>query len=153
MSLSIKSAFVGSIITAELLGIFDNLLFTKLLFKKETSRTGDWKYSGIDQDQHLLNSPWVKPLRRFLLCLNIMAISFLIIALAKPYHSYNQDATDEEFKNGIDIILAMDVSVSMLAMDFEPNRLEAANLRASVGTTGDSYDNALAETVNGLYKT
>ena len=26
------------------------------------------------------------------------------------------------------------------------------NLRASVGTTGDSYDNALAETVNGLYK-
>ena len=32
------------------------------------------------------------------------------------------------------------------------NRLEAANLRASVGTTGDSYDNALAETVNGLYK-
>ena len=33
------------------------------------------------------------------------------------------------------------------------NRLEAANLRASVGTTGDSYDNALAKTVNGLYKT
>ena len=33
------------------------------------------------------------------------------------------------------------------------NRLEAANLRASVGTTGDSYDNALAETINGLYKT
>lgn len=33
------------------------------------------------------------------------------------------------------------------------NRLETANLRASVGTTGDSYDNALAETVNGLYKT
>ena len=33
------------------------------------------------------------------------------------------------------------------------NRLEAANLRASVGTTGNSYDNALAETVNDLYKT
>ncbi|MCK8639827.1 IS3 family transposase [Acinetobacter schindleri] len=33
------------------------------------------------------------------------------------------------------------------------NRLEDANLRASVDTTGDSYDNALAETVNGLYKT
>ena len=33
------------------------------------------------------------------------------------------------------------------------NRLEAAHLRASVGTTGDSYDNALAETVNCLYKT
>ena len=33
------------------------------------------------------------------------------------------------------------------------NRLGAENLRASIGTTGDSYDNALAETVNGLYKT
>ena len=33
------------------------------------------------------------------------------------------------------------------------NRLEAANLRASVGTTGNSYENTLAETVNGLYKT
>lgn len=30
--------------------------------------------------------------------------------------------------------------------------LVVANLRASVGTTGDSYDNTLAETVNGLYK-
>ena len=33
------------------------------------------------------------------------------------------------------------------------NRLEATNLRASVGTSGDSYDHVLAETVNGLYKT
>jgi len=32
-------------------------------------------------------------------------------------------------------------------------RLIEAGVRASVGTVGDSYDNALAETVNGLYKT
>ncbi|WP_430508765.1 integrase core domain-containing protein, partial [Escherichia coli] len=32
-------------------------------------------------------------------------------------------------------------------------RLKQAGLAASVGTTGDSYDNALAESVNGLYKT
>jgi len=32
-------------------------------------------------------------------------------------------------------------------------RLKAFELMASVGTTGDSYDNALAESVNGLYKT
>jgi putative transposase len=30
---------------------------------------------------------------------------------------------------------------------------ELSGLAASVGTTGDSYDNALAESVNGLYKT
>ena len=32
-------------------------------------------------------------------------------------------------------------------------RLAEAGLQASVGSVGDSYDNALAETVNGLYKT
>jgi putative transposase len=32
-------------------------------------------------------------------------------------------------------------------------RLEEAGIAGSVGTTGDSYDNALAETINGLYKT
>ena len=32
-------------------------------------------------------------------------------------------------------------------------RLAAAGLERSVGTVGDSYDNALAETINGLYKT
>ena len=33
------------------------------------------------------------------------------------------------------------------------DRLTDAGIKASVGTTGDSYDNALAETINGLYKT
>ena len=32
-------------------------------------------------------------------------------------------------------------------------RLIEANIEASVGSVGDSYDNALAETINGLYKT
>ncbi|MFN9633215.1 MAG: integrase core domain-containing protein, partial [Erythrobacteraceae bacterium] len=32
-------------------------------------------------------------------------------------------------------------------------RLAEANLVPSVGSVGDSYDNALAETINGLYKT
>jgi transposase InsO family protein len=32
-------------------------------------------------------------------------------------------------------------------------RLAEASIEASVGRAGDSYDNALAETINGLYKT
>lgn len=32
-------------------------------------------------------------------------------------------------------------------------RLAEAGIAPSIGTTGDSYDNALAETINGLYKT
>ncbi len=33
-----------------------------------------------------------------------------------------------------------------------PNRLAEAEIEPSVGSVGDSYDNALAETINGLYK-
>ncbi len=50
---------------------------------------------------------------------------FIVWALSRP-----QDKNDEAFKEisseGIDIVLAFDVSTSMLAMDFTPNRLEAA---------------------------
>jgi Ca-activated chloride channel homolog len=57
--------------------------------------------------------------------LRIVAIAFIVVALARP-----QDKNDEAFKEisseGIDIMLAFDVSSSMLAMDFSPNRLEAA---------------------------
>ena len=49
------------------------------------------------------------------------------------------------------VIHHLDRGVQYLSIRYT-NRLEAANVKASVGTTGDSYDNALAETVNGLYK-
>ena len=47
----------------------------------------------------------------------------LIIALAGPYHSL---VKEEQTGEGIDIFMAMDISGSMLARDFEPNRLEVA---------------------------
>ncbi|RLD53766.1 MAG: aerotolerance regulator BatA, partial [Bacteroidetes bacterium] len=53
----------------------------------------------------------------------LTAIALLIIALARPQsHMRRQDVTIE----GIDIVLALDVSGSMLAMDLKPDRLEAA---------------------------
>jgi Ca-activated chloride channel family protein len=51
-----------------------------------------------------------------------LALTALIIALARPQSSLSwQDTTTE----GIDIIIASDISGSMLAADFQPNRLEA----------------------------
>jgi len=52
-------------------------------------------------------------------------LTMLVFALAKPM---NTDLIDdeEEFSEGIDIIISLDVSGSMLATDFKPNRLEAA---------------------------
>ncbi len=56
--------------------------------------------------------------------LRILAIIFIIIALARPQTT--DVSVDTLKKEGIDIMIAMDISSSMLAEDFKPNRLEAA---------------------------
>ena len=54
--------------------------------------------------------------------LRMLVIAFVIIALARPQSSISHKQVDVE---GIDIVMALDVSGSMMAMDFRPNRLEA----------------------------
>lgn len=55
--------------------------------------------------------------------LKMIAIALIIIAIARPRSSSELEKIDTE---GIDIVLAMDVSSSMLARDFKPDRLSAA---------------------------
>lgn len=70
------------------------------------------KVSGIKA--HFVHIPFV---------LRMLVASLLILALARPQSSASwQDVTTE----GIDIVIAMDISGSMLARDFEPDRLEAS---------------------------
>jgi Ca-activated chloride channel family protein len=52
-----------------------------------------------------------------------LAIGFLVIAAARPQSS---SSVEDLTREGIDIILSMDLSASMLSKDFEPNRLEAS---------------------------
>ena len=55
--------------------------------------------------------------------LRVLALTAIIVALARPQSSTSfQNVTTE----GIDIVMAVDISSSMLARDFEPNRLDAA---------------------------
>jgi Ca-activated chloride channel homolog len=55
--------------------------------------------------------------------IRLMAASLLIIGIARPQSKTSwQDVKTE----GIDIMIAMDISASMLAQDFKPNRLEAS---------------------------
>lgn len=61
--------------------------------------------------------------RHSLFALRTLAIILLIIVLARPQTNLSrQDVTVE----GIDIVLALDISGSMIAEDFKPNRVEAA---------------------------
>lgn len=62
-------------------------------------------------------------LRPLLFALRLLAIAMLSIALARPQSSNTTENIDSE---GIDIVLSMDMSGSMLAEDFKPNRIEAA---------------------------
>lgn len=66
---------------------------------------------------------WVMKCRPFLFLLKVVVLGFVIIALARPRNTQKSSYTDS--KNGIDIVIATDVSGSMLATDFKPNRLEA----------------------------
>lgn len=62
-------------------------------------------------------------LRHLPMVLRCVAVVLMVVALARPQSSEQLSKTTVE---GIDIVLALDVSGTMLAADLEPNRLEAA---------------------------
>lgn len=70
--------------------------------------------------------------------LRVIALSMIIIVLARPQSTNRWQNTEVE---GIDIMLAMDVSTSMMAMDLKPNRLEAAKVVAAEFVNGRPNDN------------
>lgn len=74
--------------------------------------------------------PWMASGRSFMamlrhvpFILRIFALSMIIVAIARPRSSEEMERVDTE---GIDIILAMDVSTSMLARDLTPDRISAS---------------------------
>lgn len=66
---------------------------------------------------------WRYWLRHAPFVVRCLAIGLMIVALARPQIIEQKSRTDAE---GIDIMLAMDISGSMLARDFEPDRMVAA---------------------------
>ncbi len=70
--------------------------------------------------------------------LRIIALTLIIIVLARPQTTDNWQNSEIE---GIDIMMAIDVSTSMLAEDLKPNRLEAAKDVAAAFINGRPNDN------------
>jgi Ca-activated chloride channel homolog len=76
-------------------------------------------------------------LRHILFALRTLAVIFIIIVVARPQATNSfQDISTE----GIDIILTLDISGSMLARDFRPDRLEASKNVATEFISGRPYD-------------
>lgn len=71
----------------------------------------------------LFSGGWKTHLRHILLIFRVLGTAALIIALARPQSTSSWENVSTE---GIDVVLAVDISSSMLAEDFTPNRLEAS---------------------------
>ena len=84
-----------------------------------------------------LKNPLKAVLKKMLPALRVMTIILLLVAMARPQTSYDESKVTTE---GIDIVLAVDVSSSMLAKDFSPNRLEAAKKEATNFIDGRQHD-------------
>ncbi len=66
---------------------------------------------------------WRDVLKHFLFALQMLALALMIVAFARPQTSLSKQT---ESIKGIDIVMSLDVSSSMLAEDLKPNRLDAA---------------------------
>ena len=81
---------------------------------------------------------WKQYLRHVLFVLRCVTVACLIVVLARPQAHDNWRTTSTE---GTDIILALDVSSSMMARDFDPDRFEAAKNVATKFISGRESDN------------
>jgi Ca-activated chloride channel family protein len=97
-----------------------------------------WKYTKGKKQQATLKLSTTKGLKGFRTAKNffinvpflfrLLALCCIILAIARPQLKYSEQQSEGE---GIDIILCIDVSGSMTAQDFQPNRMEAAKNVAS----------------------
>jgi Ca-activated chloride channel family protein len=95
--------------------------------KRIKGTSGSLKYSNLRLVKQVKNSPR-KKYRHSVFVFRLIAIALLIVCFARPQAGQSEE---EVITEGVDIILAMDISSSMLAEDFKPiNRLEAAKVVA-----------------------
>lgn len=93
-----------------------------MIWGHRRSRPATLQYSDVRLTAHL--SPSLRQRARFLLpVLRLLALALLIIGLARPQSG---SAREVVLGEGIDIVIALDISGSMAALDFDPNRLGAA---------------------------
>lgn len=84
-----------------------------------------------------IGKSWKHYFRHVPFLLELCGIALLVIALARPQSSSNWESSTT---HGIDIAISLDISTSMLAQDFSPNRIEAAKNVATKFIAGRPND-------------
>lgn len=111
-----------------------------LMWKSEARKQGEWKYTGTVKNQKKFGFHFIDYIRKAFIINAVVIVGLLIVAMAKPYNWNNHVDTNHDYKNGIDIILAIDISGSMLEVDFQPNRIEVAKKIAKEFVNGRKGD-------------
>ena len=88
---------------------------------KNKKQTAELKISSLKGFK--VTNSWLPKVKHVLFVLRLMALALLITALARPQTV--DVSTKTKTTRGIDIVMSIDVSASMLAKDLSPNRLEA----------------------------
>jgi len=91
-------------------------------FLKSKTNTAELKTSSLSGFENVKSS-FKQYLRHLLIVLRLIAISALILVLMRPQ---SRSSFKDVKTQGIDIVMALDISGSMLAKDFKPDRIEAA---------------------------
>lgn len=125
---------------------FENKIFFWLLLAlplailwyvlKHKHQTAELKISSLKGFK--AKQSWLPKIKHALFALRLIALALLITALARPRTSETKSKT--KTTRGIDIVMAIDVSASMLAKDLRPNRLEALKDVASEFIKGRPND-------------
>ena len=106
--------------------VFLLLLTIPAMYVWNWFRSGQKESGFIYSNFKLINEKKKNTKERFIfvpMILRSLAILFLVIALARPQ---SFDSGENVSTEGVDIVLVLDLSGSMLAEDFKPNRIEAA---------------------------
>lgn len=105
------------------------------VLKNKTNRAG-MKISALED---LISVPhtYKHYLQHIIFGFRVLTVALLIIALARPQ---SVDKWEDISTEGIDIVMSLDISSSMLARDFKPDRLEASKELATEFISGRSDD-------------
>lgn len=110
-----------------LLGLIPVLILGWLGYRSARKTQPGIRFSATNDAAEVPQSVWVR-LRGLPSVLLFLSIALGILALTRPQE---RDVVVERTAEGIDIMMALDVSRSMLERDFYPNRFEAAKVVAS----------------------
>ncbi len=84
---------------------------------------------ALSSNQNLITDDFLSKALPYLKYLNfaflVLGFAGIIVAMGRPQDPMDAEEYSKKFQEGIDIMITMDVSGSMMAEDFKPNRLEA----------------------------